>query len=253
MHPVLRRFIVGMLLVCGLAYFALVRDTTSEEGLTLWTIDEALAAFNGETPADEGDAANSALNEVRAPAIEDAPRTVRGRVVRFDGVPLSELEVVRRHPYLSATSATSEADGAFALHLDSARGDLALSDPDWIVLGGRRTIEIEAADNLLVVAAPRVPVRGWVRDADGAPVQDALVRVASPPDLLVPFGLAQPPLERENWRLWTTSDGSFHVPDAPRVTGLAVEVVAAGFAEARVQVDLSGAEGAVEVRLTRAD
>jgi hypothetical protein len=251
MHPVLRRFIVGMLLVGGLAYFALVRDTTSEEGLTMWTLDEALAAFSGETPAEEGDGGNPALNEVLPPALEDAPRTVRGRVVRFDGLPLTELEVVRRHPYLSATSATSDADGAFALHLDSARGDLELSDPEWIVLGGRRTIEIEAAENLLVVAAPRVPVRGWVRDADGAPVQDALVRVASPPDLLVPFGLAQPPLERDNWRLWTTSDGSFHVPDAPRVAGLAVEVVAAGFVEARVQVDLSGVEGAVDVRLTR--
>ena len=77
------------------------------------------------------------------------------------------------------------------------------------------------------------------------------MRVASPPDLLVPFGLAHPPLERDNWRLWTTSDGSFHVPDAPRVAGLAVEVVAAGFVEARVQVDLSGLEGAVDVRLTR--
>lgn len=251
MHPVLRRFIVGMLLVCGLAYFALVRDNTSEEGLTLWTLDEALAALNGETPGEEGDAANPSTDEAVAPVLDDAPRTVRGRVLRFDGVPLAELEVVRRHPYLSPTSAASDADGAFALHLDSARGDLDLADPDWIVLGGRRTIELEAADTLLVVAAPRVSLRGSVRGPDGAPVQDALVRVASPSDLLVPFGLAQPPLEREGWRMWTSSDGSFHVPDAPRVAGLAVEVVAAGFAEVRVPVDLSGAEGAVDVRLTR--
>jgi hypothetical protein len=251
MHPVLRRFIVGMLLVCGLAYFALVRDNASEEGLTLWTLDEALAALSGETPAEDGGAASGATNEVPPPPVDDAPRTVRGRVLRFDGVPLAELDVVRRHPYLSATGAASDADGAFALHLDSARGDLDLSDPEWIVLGGRRTIELEAADTLLLVAAPRVSVRGWVRDAAGAPVQDALVRVASPPDLLVPFGLAQPPLEREGWRIWTSSDGSFHVPDAPRVAGLAVEVVAAGFAEARVPVDLSGDEGAVDVRLTR--
>jgi len=251
MHPVLRRFIVGMLLVCGLAYFALVRDNASEEGLTLWTLDEALAALSGESRAEDDDAASSPTNQEQPPAIDDAPRTLRGRVLRSDGAPLADLEVVRRHPYLAPANATSGADGAFALHLDSARGDLELSDPQWIVVGGRRTIEIEPADSLLVVAAPRVAVHGWVRDASGAPVADALVRVAPPPDLLVPFGLAQPPLQRENWRMWTSSDGSFHVPDAPRVAGLAVEVVAAGFAEAQVQVDLSGDAGAVDVRLTR--
>lgn len=251
MHPVLRRFIVGMLLVCGLAYFALVRDSASEEGLTLWTLDEALAALNGETPGDEPGAGSEVSSEPTAPLLlEDTPRTVRGRVLRFDGEPLAELDVVRRHPYLGATGTVSDVDGGFSLHLDSARGDVDLAAPEWVVLGGRRTIELEAADALLVIAAPKVAVRGWIRDADGAPIQDALVRVASPPDLLVPFGLAQPPLERDSWRLWTSSDGSFHVPDAPRVPGLAVEVIAAGFAEARVPVDLTGDEGAVDVRLT---
>src|SRR5688572_24805314 len=85
MSATLRKLLVGVLLILGLTYFALVPDDASPEGLVLWSPEEAAAAelaaeTPSETPATPQDGA-----PLTPDAMGDRPQVVHGRVVRADG------------------------------------------------------------------------------------------------------------------------------------------------------------------------
>lgn len=233
MHPALRKLIVATLLTGGFAYFALVRDESSAEGLVVFdpryevpaTADgggagEGAAAPNGlEVPAGGDDE----LPAAPASAPPPPPQLAHGRVLRFDGTPLEGVEVRRVHPYLEAYSEWTDEKGDFELQLESGRGELELADPEWITLGGRRVIEDRPQHEYLVVAAPRGRIQGRVTDANGAPLSDAMVRIVAPGDALVPFGIATPPLELDSWSTWTNAEGDFRFERAPWMPGVTVQ------------------------------
>lgn len=234
MHATLRKLLVGALLLGGFAYFALVRDEASPDGLVLWDPSEASvedeSAPTDPTPAAPGQELPLADNT------PDQPRVVRGRVVRADGEPIANAEVRRSHPYLVGLSAHTNAMGNFELSLEAARGELELVDRNWIVLGGLRHIDSEQQDEHLLVAAPRGRVVGRVVAADGVGVADVLVRLSPPSDALVPFGVATPPVELESWRVWSSTEGGFRFDEAPLMGGVTVEVEHAGSKPVRAQV-----------------
>jgi hypothetical protein len=251
MSATLRKLLVGVLLILGLTYFALVPDDASPEGLVLWSPEEAAAAeLAAETPSE-----TSAAPQDGAPltpdAMGDRPQVVHGRVVRADGEALANVEVRRTHPYLAVLSARTDSSGRFELTVDAARGAFELAGAEWILLGGRRHLEPDLAEEYLLVAAPRAQIVGRVLDPQGAPLADVLVRLSPPSDALVPFGVATPPIDLESWRVWTSAEGGFRFEDAPLMPGVAVEAEPPGLAPLRVPVAFEGARAEVELRLVR--
>jgi hypothetical protein len=261
MPAALRKLIVGALLVLGLVYFALVRDDASEDGLVLWSIEEAEAAeaalgapgltsdsaASGE-PAPPIDGERVTLDEVG-----DRPQVVFGRVLRANGEDLGNVEVRRAHPYLSTLTARADASGRFQMNVEAARGVFELVGEDWVLLGGRRHLEPELAEEYLLVAAPRGQIVGRVLDPLGAPLADVLVRLNPPSDALVPFGVATPPIELESWRIWTSAEGGFRFHEAPVMPGVEVEVEAPGRQPARAAVSFEAGRAELELRLEPLD
>lgn len=251
MHPTLRKLLVGALLVGGFAYFALVRDKASPEGLVLWDPDEA----EPEVDASELDSGSAAMIE-DPPLVDLAPdraRVIRGRVLRVDGEPVADAEVRRTHPYLPVLSTRTDLSGSFALNLDAARGELELAEREWILLGGVRHIDNEQQDDHLVVVAPRARVTGRVVDRNGVGVADVLVRLSPPADALVPFGVAAPPVELESWRVWTSTEGGFRFDEAPLMGGVTVDVEHPGAKPVRAPLIFEDDRAQVLLRLEPSD
>jgi len=229
MHGILRRLLVGALLVGGVAYFAVFRDDSSREGLLIWdpTDPESTEELRQRTedlrdPSElgPGDPANFPTQ----PAEIARPQVARGRVVRFDDTPIPNVEVLRTHPYLDLLRERTDSDGRFEFRLQSGRGQFALDDDAWVSLGGRNMLEEEANVEYVIVAAPRGRVQGRVVDEHGVGVADASVRLSPPSNALVPFGLVTPPAEDESWAVWSSAEGGFRFERAPDMPGVVIHV-----------------------------
>ncbi len=257
MPATLRKLIVGALLVLGFVYFALVRDDASEDGLVLWSVDEAEAAEAAlDAPAPDAPVVDAAAvdgEQVRPDVVGDRPQVVFGRVLRADGEELGGAEVRRSHPYLATLTARADASGRFQMNVEAARGVFELVDENWVLLGGRRHLEPDRAEEYLLVAAPRGQIVGRVLDSSGAPLADVLVRLSPPSDALVPFGVATPPIELESWRVWTGAEGGFRFHEAPLMPGVAVEAEAPGREPARATVSFEAGRAELELRLEPLD
>lgn len=252
MHDSLRKLLVGGLLLGGLAYFALVRDQGSPDGLVLFDLREAEAGLEGGEPdASAGDAgpaleATATLDE----PLPQTPRVVRGRLADVEGAPIALARVRRAHPYLPAVESRTDDLGQFELNLDAARGELELAESEWILLGGLRHIDPLSSDEHVLVAAPRGRVAGKVVDAQGRGVADALVRLSPPADALVPFGIATPPIDLDSWRVWTTAEGAFRFDQAPLMGGVTVDVEHPGSTPAQAPLAFVDGRAEATVRLS---
>lgn len=255
MHGILRRLVVGGLLVGGLTYFALVRDDSSPDGLLVWDptdprSEENLPRRPGDTLETRDESEEGERNFPTPQAEIARPQIARGRVLRFDGEPIEGVSVLRTHPYLDLLRERTDEEGRFEFHLQSGRGQLDVDADAWVALGGRRTLEDRADVDYVLVLAPRGRVQGHVLGPDGIGVADASVRLAPPSDALVPFGLVMPPAENDSWAVWSSADGGFRFERAPDMPGVVILVAHPQFESATAAVKFEDGRAQVEIRLT---
>ncbi|HEX6885859.1 MAG TPA: sigma-70 family RNA polymerase sigma factor, partial [Planctomycetota bacterium] len=164
--------------------------------------------------------------------------TVRGRVLDPERRPVSGAHV-RERDRIEEQETTTDAEGRYALHIpaDSERR-LRIHAPGLaqttITVNAAEPGEVQAPD---VVLQPELRVRGVVRDEEGQPVADALVKPAHP----------------FRWVSATTgADGAFELGTLDREAQyLALEAHREGYVSASKRLDGEERDAPVELVLAR--
>jgi hypothetical protein len=236
MPPIVRKLLVGLVLVFGGLYFWMRRDTDAGASVVTFydpthppPTDEETAGAVSETPPSILEPSSATRGETRY-----GPLIVRGRVVTPDGTPVAGVVVEQEHPYLSASAAPSSADGSFQIEVRESHGELVPHSGEWLLLGGDRRLADGRTEDYVLVVAPSATVTGSVADPRGRPLADVALHVLPPGDVLVPFGTVATPIERESQSGWSDRRGAFHIGPVPRVKGSRIEASANGFASASI-------------------
>jgi hypothetical protein len=230
-----RRLLVSLVLVSAFGLFLLL----PEERRGPWLV------YEEELPLPSVDARPAEPERERGAPEAAAPRqTFAGRVLRPDGSGVPGVAVRLEHAWVPEVRAISDAEGRFELTPEEPRGELALAGSDWLLLGGDRILSPTRSEGYVLAVAPPLTVSGSVVDPLGEPIAAADVRALTPPDVLVPLGIASLPLPSEGHAALSDPEGRFQLGPLPDVPGVEIEVAADGMGTKRVPL-----EGATELRI----
>jgi hypothetical protein len=236
---VLRKILIAIVLAAALVYFFNTKDEGGT-GLTLWDPRDGPAVEAADTIV-------APSEPVAAPETKpsDAARNlhVRGSVLRIDGTPVAGVHIEHRHPYLKLVATQSAADGSFGLDIEEARGELAIVEDAWLLLGGERFVSPSRTDGYLLVVAPSTAVAGRVVDDEGAAVQGAIVRALAPSDALTALDIAATPIEDPRSNVFSDAQGNFRVPVVPQLPKVRIEVSLTGYTTLEQTIDLPANDG----------
>jgi hypothetical protein len=228
----MRRVLASLVLIAAFALFLLL----PEERRGAWLV------YEEELPAPSVDARRAEPERAREVEAAAPRQTLAGRVVRPDGSAVPGVAVRLEHAWVPEVRAITDAEGRFELTPEEPRGELALVGSDWFLLGGDRVISPERTEGYLLAVAPPLTVTGAVVGPLGKPIAAADVRAHTPPDVLVPLGLASLPLPSARNVALSDPEGRFQLGPLPDVPGIEVEVAADGMGTRRVPL-----EGATEL------
>ena len=182
-------------------------------------VGSAAIATEGATERKELNAeSNDAKPAVPVPEAES--RMVRGRVVDLQGRPIRDVEIIAKpmssKEDVSQLSALglSGPDGTFEIPSPGSRSMWIRSERYTTVMEGVESQEGTDKETVLVVA-PRIAIRGEVRDDVGVAIADATVRLtpSSQMQASIPFILD---FSREvEFLVHTDAEGQFEMPEAP--------------------------------------
>jgi hypothetical protein len=231
---VLRKSIIVLVLAAAVLYFFLVSDPDAGTGIVLWDPAAEEAQDSGEPLPQEIKVSDQVLDDAAAAREAEGNRKrdhlpIHGRVTRIDGSPVAGVAVRQEHPYLRSNTATSDADGAFELLVEEARGELVTAEGPWLLLGGERYLMEGHADGYSVIVAQARPIAGRVTDQSGAPLRGVNVSVVAPSDLLVPLGIVAPPVKDPRQTTRSDASGAFHIDAAPMLDGVHIEAALSGY------------------------
>jgi RNA polymerase sigma factor (sigma-70 family) len=181
---------------------------------------------------------------------EPAARLFEGRVVDVLGAPLAGLEVGWRGSNEERARVRTAPDGAFALASSSEGNVVALEAGFTTLVPAYPERSLAAAENTLLVAAPRADAAGLVLDPEGAPVAGAKVVFRLRDELYRALGLHRGELGGEAWRTESDADGAFALADIAGGPRVYLEVTALGFEAVQLELPPAGARELV-VRLSR--
>ncbi len=176
-----------------------------------------------------------------------------GRVIDVDGTPVGDVAIGRvdaNGALAGRTSARTDAAGRFELPPEEDAGHwLGCLDANWttLVFGTTERDAFDASsDGIVVVVARRAAGGGTVVDVLGRPIEGAELSFVVRQSLFRSLGIARPyPLRLEAWN--TTSDAQGHF-DLDRIAGglhVVLNVRAAGFLEALVELPGGGRDDLV--------
>jgi RNA polymerase sigma-70 factor (ECF subfamily) len=162
-----------------------------------------------------------------APDATPMVRTVRGRVIDAQGVPLAGVDVATRDT-TSPQRTRSAAGGWFELKTELTVLELEPVSDAWTSVRNGSWLASSAIDPLVIVA-PAIDVGGTVLDAQRQPLSNARVSLALPRGFETRFTDNLEATQILGWRAQTDADGRFTIARAPQVSGATLTVVADGF------------------------
>jgi hypothetical protein len=221
----LRKLTIVLVLAAAAAYFFVIAEPESSGGLVLY---DPSAEAEGELVTAEVEVPLSEQRKALAPRRDVQPVKVSGRVVRTDGSPVGDVEVVQKHPYLVATPVRSASDGSFTLEVEEPRGELAVGNGPWLLLGGERFLAAGHPDGYFLVVAQARSLSGRVTDSRGAALRGVEVRATAPTDALVPLRIVSPPMFDERQSALSDERGAFEI-DAPNMPGSRIQAALVGY------------------------
>jgi hypothetical protein len=215
-----RHFFVSLILVVGFALFLLIPE--ERRGEWLLTGDDVIPTGPATEAPPRIDEADPAFEPV-------GPRqTLAGRVQLPTGEGVARVTVRLEHAWVPEVHATTDAEGRFELTPEEPRGELAVVGSEWFFLGGDRIVSPDRVDGYVLAVAAPIFVNGRVVGSQGEPIAAADVRSHTPPDVLVPLGIASLPLPAEGQVALTDAEGRFRLGPLPDVAGLELEIAADG-------------------------
>jgi RNA polymerase sigma factor (sigma-70 family) len=185
----------------------------------------------------------SAESSSGSETVTAAPETIQGRVLDLAGVPVAGVALTLRESHGSRVDpeggarlwasdphpeapplATSDAAGQFTLEVPALfSGAVVAQDEEFETV---LCPDAYSAPNYepIVVVAPRIRLRGVVRDASGAPLAHVALRLNLPSDLLLRVGQDLVGTKAVGWFAESDAEGRFdlgHVPAVPGAHALA--------------------------------
>lgn len=173
---------------------------------------------------------------------ESTALAVSGRVVSLDGAPVAGVLVGfcenGRRDLDGRPAVLSATDGRFRTTRPRQAGSVRILDVNWTTIRPTELPDEDRdLDELTVVVAPRVAIRGVVVEVDGAPLAGASVQLSMGrvPRLGFPSIVERlsPPHTR------SARNGSFELLGVPWIDGTKLKATARGFREVTVPIESS--------------
>jgi hypothetical protein len=201
-------------------------------GTYLWLVPrhapEAVAAAPAKLPEGAGRSRPDASPfdpAHRLPVAENAveetaplPSAVHGRVVDADGKGLPELLVraTGEEPE-SGPEARSGADGTFLLVPEALPCFVAVAEPGWTTLSQGEVREDLPLEEVVVVAAPAVALKGTIAGRSGSPLSHARVAARLVAETLASVVPGRDTALQGKWTATSAADGAFSLDAVPAV------------------------------------